>query len=240
MTQGARDTIFLAFASRFGPWSGLGVLRTASVSIWRSSAFVLGGSRVLDFCQLAIHPIWGCPRQNATIRSGFRICAGHKRRNGHQRRNRQKKAYKIRPGVHVHGRRCRPGISSSRTCSGLQPATGHALACWVRCTVTRCRNRTSASRTDNPVSWTDDLIASAMYSGLKRPASCSAVRLTTRDPSRCSLRRICLAASSNPRQSRARTRPPEHNRSHQSPTSGSLAERCSGRRDDCCASPHPS
>jgi hypothetical protein len=45
----------LAFG-RFDPFSALGcVLRTASVSIWRSSAFVFGGSRVkLDFCHLAI------------------------------------------------------------------------------------------------------------------------------------------------------------------------------------------
>src|SRR3954452_23929146 len=40
-------------------------------------------------------------------------------------------------------------------------------------------------------SWTDDLIANAMCSGLKRPASCSAVRLTTRDRNRCLLRRTC-------------------------------------------------
>jgi hypothetical protein len=47
----------------------------------------------------------------------------------------------------------------------------------------RCRNSKSVARTDdNSDSWTDDLIASAMCSGLKRPASCSAVRLTTRDP----------------------------------------------------------
>jgi hypothetical protein len=40
----------LAFG-RFDPFSALGcMLRTASVSIWRNSAFVFGGSRVkLDF-----------------------------------------------------------------------------------------------------------------------------------------------------------------------------------------------
>jgi hypothetical protein len=29
------------------------VLRAALVNIWRSSAFVLGGCRVLDFCQFS-------------------------------------------------------------------------------------------------------------------------------------------------------------------------------------------
>jgi hypothetical protein len=36
----------------------LGVLRTASVNISRSSAFVLWGCRALDFCHFAIHLIW--------------------------------------------------------------------------------------------------------------------------------------------------------------------------------------
>jgi hypothetical protein len=52
LTQAAAAAIFLTFGGRFGPWSALGcVLRTASVSIWRSSAFVFGGSLVMDFCQ---------------------------------------------------------------------------------------------------------------------------------------------------------------------------------------------
>jgi hypothetical protein len=51
-TGAAPAAIFLAFGTRFGPWSAQGcVLRTASVSIWRSSAFVFGGSRVKDACQ---------------------------------------------------------------------------------------------------------------------------------------------------------------------------------------------
>jgi hypothetical protein len=37
-------------------------LRTASVSIWRSSAFVMGACRALDFCQFAMLLIWGCSR----------------------------------------------------------------------------------------------------------------------------------------------------------------------------------
>ena len=42
----------MAVGRRFGLWSALAwVLRTASVSIWRSSAFVFGGSRVIDACQ---------------------------------------------------------------------------------------------------------------------------------------------------------------------------------------------
>jgi hypothetical protein len=46
------------------------VLRTASVNISRSSALVLGGCRVLDFCQFAIHPIWGCAGQMPPFASG--------------------------------------------------------------------------------------------------------------------------------------------------------------------------
>jgi hypothetical protein len=38
-------------------------LRTASVSISRSSALVLVGSRVYDFCHWVIDPMWECPRQ---------------------------------------------------------------------------------------------------------------------------------------------------------------------------------
>jgi len=42
----------LAFGDSFGLGSVLDcVLRTASVSIWRSSAFVFGGARVIDACQ---------------------------------------------------------------------------------------------------------------------------------------------------------------------------------------------
>jgi Domain of unknown function DUF29 len=50
-----------AFGGRFG--SGW-VLRTASVSISRSSALVLVGSRVKDFCHVATENMWGCQRQN--------------------------------------------------------------------------------------------------------------------------------------------------------------------------------
>jgi hypothetical protein len=32
-------------------------LRTASVSIWRSSSFVLSSCRVIDFCHFVIHLI---------------------------------------------------------------------------------------------------------------------------------------------------------------------------------------
>ena len=61
-TQAAAAGMLLGFGRRFGPWSALGcVLRTASASIWRSSAFVFGGSRVkLDCCQLAMDSMWGC------------------------------------------------------------------------------------------------------------------------------------------------------------------------------------
>jgi hypothetical protein len=34
-------------------------LRTASVSIWRSSTLVLVGSRVYDFCHCVIDTMWG-------------------------------------------------------------------------------------------------------------------------------------------------------------------------------------
>jgi hypothetical protein len=48
----APAAILRAFDGRFGRRSALGcVLRTASVSIWRSSAFVFGGSRLIDACQ---------------------------------------------------------------------------------------------------------------------------------------------------------------------------------------------
>jgi hypothetical protein len=55
----------LAFRGRFDPFSALDcVLRTAAVSIWRSSAFVFGGSRVeLDFCPWVMVTMWGCPRE---------------------------------------------------------------------------------------------------------------------------------------------------------------------------------
>jgi hypothetical protein len=55
---------FLAFG-RFDPFSALGcVLRTASVSIERSSAFLFDGSRVkLDFCHWVTVTMWGCPRE---------------------------------------------------------------------------------------------------------------------------------------------------------------------------------
>ena len=49
--DGELPLIFLVFGECFGPSSALGcVLRTASASIWRSSAFVFGGSRVIDAC----------------------------------------------------------------------------------------------------------------------------------------------------------------------------------------------
>jgi hypothetical protein len=63
-TQAAPAAIVLAFGRRFGPWSEPGcVLRTASVSISRSSALVLVGSRVYDFCHWVIDPMWECRRQ---------------------------------------------------------------------------------------------------------------------------------------------------------------------------------
>jgi hypothetical protein len=53
---------FLVFGRRFGS-SGC-VLRTASVSISRSSAFVFGCSRVKVFCHWVIDYMWGCRRVN--------------------------------------------------------------------------------------------------------------------------------------------------------------------------------
>jgi hypothetical protein len=56
-----------AFARRFPFGSGTlpgCVLRTASANISRSSAFVFGGSRLMDVCQLAMQTIWGFPREN--------------------------------------------------------------------------------------------------------------------------------------------------------------------------------
>jgi hypothetical protein len=51
-SQSVRCLLKLAFGEFFGLWSALGcVLRTASASIWRSSAFVFGGARVIDACQ---------------------------------------------------------------------------------------------------------------------------------------------------------------------------------------------
>jgi hypothetical protein len=53
----------LAFGGRFDLFSALAcVLRTASVNIWRSSAFVFGGARVkLDLWVMII--MWGCLRE---------------------------------------------------------------------------------------------------------------------------------------------------------------------------------
>jgi hypothetical protein len=40
------------------------VLRTASVSISRSSAFVFGCTRVKVLCHWVMDSMWGCRRQN--------------------------------------------------------------------------------------------------------------------------------------------------------------------------------
>jgi hypothetical protein len=48
---------FGAFGERFG--SGCAVLRTASVSISRSSAFVFGASRVKVLCHWVMYYMWG-------------------------------------------------------------------------------------------------------------------------------------------------------------------------------------
>jgi hypothetical protein len=55
----------LTLGERFGLWSALAcVLRTASVSIRRNSAFVFGGCRVIDafHCAMTIH--MGCLSEN--------------------------------------------------------------------------------------------------------------------------------------------------------------------------------
>lgn len=53
--------IFTAFDRYLGSRPGC-VLRTASVSISRSSALVMGACRVVDFCQLLMESIWGSLR----------------------------------------------------------------------------------------------------------------------------------------------------------------------------------
>ena len=177
----------------------------------------------------------GMPDRHTAARLKCRICAGH------QRRNEQKKA----DGFHeefmgtvdnvVEISRLREHVP------GLPPVTGRGSACWADGKSARCCNRNRMSRTDNSVSWTDDLIACAMCSGLKRAASCSAVRLNhARSQAMLVTENLLGRLLQIPDDRRARTRPPKHNRSHQSPTSGSPAGRCSGRRDDCCANPHPS
>ena len=62
-TSAVLAAILLACGRRFGPGPEPGcVLRTASVSIWRSSAFVFGGARVkLDFWVMIT--MWGCLRE---------------------------------------------------------------------------------------------------------------------------------------------------------------------------------
>lgn len=163
------------------------MFRTASVSICRSSAFVLEGSRVLDLCQF-IHLIWGCPETNATFDWGF-VSAPATTDGAAKRKHTD-------------------SISSSRARSTMSSKDlVYANIFWAsasnwsrvgmlgRCQSAECRNRKSASRTDNSVSWTDDPIASAMDSGLKHAASCSAVRRITRDPNRCSLRRTCFGGA---------------------------------------------
>ncbi len=64
-TWAAPAAVVLAFGRRFGPRPELGccVLRTASVSISRSSALVLVGSRVYDFCHCVIADMWERRRQ---------------------------------------------------------------------------------------------------------------------------------------------------------------------------------
>jgi hypothetical protein len=57
----ALAAIFLAFDGRFR--SGC-VLRTASVRISRSSAFVFGGSRVKVLCHWVMDSMWGCRTGN--------------------------------------------------------------------------------------------------------------------------------------------------------------------------------
>jgi hypothetical protein len=56
----AQSRSFLACGRRFGSDC---VLRTASVSISRSSAFVFGGARGV-FCHWVMDTIWGCGREN--------------------------------------------------------------------------------------------------------------------------------------------------------------------------------
>ncbi|TQF38676.1 hypothetical protein UNPF46_15565 [Bradyrhizobium sp. UNPF46] len=63
--------IFLAFDLRSD--SDLGcVLQTASVSIRRSSALVLGACRVVDFCQLVMKSIWVSSRETPLLAFAIR------------------------------------------------------------------------------------------------------------------------------------------------------------------------